>query len=307
MAVSLSADLIRDRRWKIQVAILLGAILFGFLPVLVELATLWVSRADYSHGFLVLAFAAYLLYLRRSSFPKYIVRWPDAWGVPFFAVAILLFLVVGRVNIAKEWVQAAALTLSLAGVAVMYCGRWKGLRWALPGLLFLPLAFQLPYQVEQSLSLKLRAIATSGSNFAFQTIGLPSYTEGNVIVIDETRLGVEEACSGLTMLLAFVALALAISFLYTSRHKIDRVMVFLAAVPIAILCNIIRIVVTGLVYHAGWKWLGDVLIHDLAGWLMMPMALGFMWLMLKLIDWVTEPMVRVSTEEALGLRLRGTT
>ena len=258
-------------------------------------------------GFLVLAFAGYLLYLRRNRFPQTIVRWPDAWGVPFFVVGIVLFLVVDRINIAKEWVQAAALTLSLAGVAVMYCGRWKGLLWALPSLVYLPLAFQLPYQVEQALSLKLRAIATSGCNFVFQTLGLPSYTEGNVIVIGETRLGVEEACSGLTMLLAFVALALAIALLYESRPWIDRLMVFLAAVPIAVLCNVIRIVVTGLVYHAGWQSLGDLLIHDLAGWLMMPMALGLMWLMLKLIDWVTEPMARVSTEEALGFPLRGTT
>jgi hypothetical protein len=41
-----------------------------------------------------------------------------------------------------------------------------------------------------------------------------------------------------------------------------------------------------MVYIAGWRQLGDLIVHDLAGYLMMPLALGFLWLELKLIDWL---------------------
>ena len=62
-------------------------------------------------------------------------------------------------------------------------------------------------------------------------------------------------------------------------------------------CNIGRIVVTGLVYHAGWKELGDFVVHDLAGWLMMPFALALVWLEFKLIDWIIVPVEFASMEE----------
>ena len=212
-----------------------------------------------------------------------------------------IVLVQERINYAKEWSQPAGLTLALAGIAVMFCGRWAGLKWAVPALMFLPLAFKLPARIEQTATFRLRGIATEWGNYAFQTLGFPSYFEGNVIVIGETRLFVDRACSGLSMVLAFVALAGAIAMLYRARPWIDRMMIFAAALPIAVFCNILRIVVTGLFYHMGWTKLADAVVHDLAGWLMMPLALGMLWLLVKLIDWMTEPIDRVSMTEALGL------
>jgi len=296
-----SRDVLCSRPWQLAVGGVLVAIAFAFHGALYELGRLWLTNADYSHGFLVVAFVAYLLWKRRDRFPATIARWPDPWGVPFFVVAGVVYVLADKFNIAREWLQAFAVMLALAGVVVMFCGRWKGLRWAWPAFLFLPMTFPLPYLVEQTVSLELREIATQGANFAFQTFGLPSYTEGNLIVIGETRLAVAEACSGLSMLLVFVALSTAVVFLYQSRPLLDRMFVLAAAVPIAVLCNIIRIVATGLIYHAGWTELGDAIVHDLFGWMMMPLALGFMWGVLKVLDWLVEPVDRLSTGDALGL------
>ncbi|OWK43550.1 exosortase/archaeosortase family protein [Fimbriiglobus ruber] len=304
MPATPSREVIRSRGWQLAVGVVLLALGFAFSGVIVELVTLWSKRADYSHGFLIVPFVGYLLWSRRAQFPPTIRRWPDPWGLPLFLAAAVVFVAADRVNIAKEWAQAFALVTALAGVVVMFCDRWRGLRWAAPGLAFLPLAFQLPDRVERQVSLKLREVATDGANFGFQTLGLPAYTEGNVIAIGETRLGIEEACSGLSMLLAFVALSAAIAVLYKSRPVLDRVMIFVSAIPIAVLCNVLRIIVTGLVYYAGWKQLGDMIVHDLAGWLMMPVALVFMWVELRILDWVIEPVETLSTGEALGLPVR---
>jgi exosortase len=268
--------------------------------VAAELADLWTTRADYSHGLLVVPFAGYLLWSGRGHFTTG-GRWPDPWGLPFVLAAAGLYLFADRTNYAKEGSQAFALVLALAGVAVMFCGRWAGLRWAGPGLAFLVLAFPLPHGVEQTLSFRLRSVATEGANFAFQTLGLASYTEGNVIAVGETRLEVENACSGLSMLLVFVAVAAAIALLCRSRPLFDRGLVLASGVPVAVACNVARITATGLVYHAGWTDLGDAVVHDLAGWLMMPVALGLIWAELRLVDWVTEPAERVGAGEVLRL------
>lgn len=303
MPLPLSRDVVRSRNWQIGLGAVLLAVVAAFALVLLELVTLWVTKADYSHGLLVVGFAGYLLYSRRSLFPERL-KWPDPWGIVFFGMSATLYITAERTNFAKEGVQAIGLVIALAGVVVMFCGRWKGLLWAWPALVFLPLSFPLPFRVEQTISSRLQTIATEGGNYVFQTLGLASYAEGNVIVIGETRLGVEKACSGLSMLLAFLALSAGIALAYRSRPIIDRVLVLLFALPIAIVCNVIRIVVTGLVYHAGWTQLGDLIVHDLAGWLMMPLALGFVWLELKLIDWVIVPEDTVSTAQALNLPTR---
>lgn len=283
-----SSTIVRSRGWQFGVLAVLAGIGFAFSGALVDLGQLWTRKADYSHGLLAAPFAVYLLWLRRDLFPA-VIRWPDVMGLPLFVVAAGLFFGAGRLNFAKEWLQALAVVVALAGVVVMFCGRWGGLKWAWPALAFPVLAFELPYRVEATLSLKLRELATAAGNAVFQLVGLPSYSEGNVIVIGDTRLGVEQACSGLSMLLTFVAVTAAVSLLARSRPVADRVFVFLSAVPIAVICNIGRIVGTGLVYHAGWTEFGNLIVHDLFGWLMMPVALGMIWAEFRIIDWLLVP------------------
>ena len=63
------------------------------------------------------------------------------------------------------------------------------------------------------------------------------------------------------------------------------------AIPIALIVNIIRITVTGLLYLAVGpeneyvKHLG----HDWAGYFMMPLALGFLWVELQFLERLTIP------------------
>ena len=286
-----------DRVWQALVLGVTALMLLVFYNGVLDLLNQW-TKADYSHGFLVPPFAAYLLWRRRNLIPESI-GYPDVWGVPFFAVAAVLSLrEVADFNYGKELARGFAIVLGFAGIATMFFGRWKGLKWAWPGLVFLLLALPLPFTAEVQLSNRLRLIAAKGGTYVLQLLGFPTYNTGTVIHIGTTELGVAEACSGLSMLLAFVALAVAIAFLCPpSRPKWDRLAIVASSIPIAVVCNIGRIVVTGLVYHAGWKELGDFVVHDLAGWLMMPFALALVWLEFKLIDWIIVPVEFASMEE----------
>jgi exosortase/archaeosortase family protein len=118
--------------------------------------------------------------------------------------------------------------------------------------------------------------------------------------VGPARLDVQAPCSGLSMLLAFVALTAAIALLCPpSRRPVDRWVVFASSIPIAVFCNIVRIVVSGLVLVAGWKEAFDLIVHEYAGYAMMPLALGLVWLEFRLIDWLLVPVVRMSREEVV--------
>ncbi len=307
------ADVVRSKAWQRTVAVLLVGVGFAFHQGVIDTVRVWATQADYSHGFLVPFVAAYLLYLRRHQFPP-LVEWPEPWGLAPLVAGAAISTFAGTYNYAKEFGQGIGLILALTGVVLIVLGR-PGLRWAWPGLAFLVFMVKMPDRIEILFAFKLRQIATQASNFLLQMLGYSSYIGGpggTVISIGEVHIGVAWACSGLSMLLTFVAMGAAFALLMTKRPTSDRLLVFASSIPIAIISNILRITATALVYIAAdnkdnfWKWLGDKIVHDLAGWLMMPLALGFMWLLLKTVDWLfvvppppeRDDVLRVATQSA---------
>jgi exosortase len=130
----------------------------------------------------------------------------------------------------------------------------------------------LPYRFQTALGGTLQRAATQASTYVLQTAGIPAVAEGNVILLSEIRVGVVEACSGLTMLVTFFALATALAIL-VPRSWLEKAIIIASAIPIAILANVVRIAVTGALYEANQDELAQSMFHTLAGWLMMPLGL----------------------------------
>jgi exosortase/archaeosortase family protein len=57
------------------------------------------------------------------------------------------------------------------------------------------------------------------------------------------------------------------------RPRLDKCVIFLSAVPIALLMNVIRITVTVFLFQYADAETARIVFHDVAGWVMMPMAL----------------------------------
>src|SRR5262249_37431723 len=148
-----------------------------------------------------------------------------------------------------------------------------------------------PYQFDVLLTFPLRRVATLASTWTLQTLGVPALSRGNIIVLDGIDVGVVEACSGLGMLMTFFALSTAVA-LVIQRPRFDKVVVFLSAVPIGVLMNVVRISVTVLLYQTAGRRLAEVVFHDVAGWVMMPLALVVLWLELL---WLGRLWLRVET------------
>src|SRR5262249_50290096 len=153
------------------------------------------------------------------------------WSVPVLAAGVAMRLPAGTLNYALEWLEGGSLLITLAGLCLLLGGA-PALRWAWPAIAFLAFMFPLPYRLEILLGVQLRHIAAGASAYVLQTLGFAAVAEGNSILLDSGRVGVEEACSGLSMLMTFVALSTAVVFVF-ERPLPDRIVILLSSIPIA--------------------------------------------------------------------------
>jgi exosortase len=272
-------DINNPRNLKITSVGLAAAILWSYWPVLGEMAQKWAQDPQYSHAYLVPLFAAYLLWFRRSLIDTDV--WGPSWlGLPVLLVGVLMRL--GGAFVFFDWLEAVSFLPILAGTVLMLAGP-KALRWAWPTIAFLGFMIPLPYRLETALSLPLQTIATTVSTYVLQTLGRPAFAEGHIIVLNDVRIGVVEACNGLGMLLLFFAMATAVAIV-VRRHPIEKAVIVATAPLVAIAANVVRIVVTCFAHEYLNSHWADLFFHDLAGWLMMPFALGLLGLELYLMS-----------------------
>jgi exosortase len=262
----------------LALAVPLGCMLWAFWSTFTDLAQTWNTNPQYSHGFLVPVFAAVLLYLRRTRLDPAALQ-PSWWGVLLLAAGLGLRLFGAFYYYLA--LDSFSIVPCVAGLVLLVGGR-AAWRWAWPAILFLSFMIPLPYRVATALSGPLQSLATVSSTFVMQVFGLPALAEGNVILLNDHRIGIVEACSGLRMLVVFFALSTAV-VLVIRRHWIDKVLILASAVPIALISNIFRVTITGAMYEAGYSEMANSFFHDFAGWLMMPLALGLLWIELKVL------------------------
>jgi exosortase len=258
-------------------AVVLLVVLWAHWTALGEAADRW-DDPEYSHGYLVPGFALLLLWLRRETLNRSALR-PEWWGLGLVAAAAGMRLYGAYYRF--EWLDQIALLPALAGVAVVV-GGLAALRWCWPAIVFLFFMIPLPHTVAKGLAEPLQRIATESSTFLLQTFGRPAVAESTLIRLNEVELNIIEACSGLRMLMIFFALSTAVAILIR-KPLWERLLVCVSAIPIALAVNILRITATGILHEVAGKEVADAVFHDLAGWLMMPIALVFLGLELKLL------------------------
>ena len=264
----------------IAVALLGASLLWAYWPALLAMERKWAEDPRYSHGYLVPLFSLYLLWSRRDRLGSTPYR-PSWWGVAAVVAGMAAMLAGTRYFFG--WIESASLLPCLTGL-VLLAGGQPALRRARPSIAFLIFMIPLPYRVEMALGAPLQGLATACSTYALQTLGLPALAEGHVILLsNHVRLGVAEACNGLGMLVMFLAYATAAA-LVVRRPALDRALLALSAVPIALGANVARIVVTGVLESTAGHQVAGLVYHDLAGWLMMPLALATLWAELHLLS-----------------------
>jgi len=143
-----------------------------------------------------------------------------------------------------------------------------------------------PNPITNYVGLTLQRYATSSAVFCLEVIGYEIVQEGNIIRIgDDVRVAVLEACNGLRMITAFFVIS-GLVVLLVDRKWWEKLIVLLSSLPIALLCNTIRLAITAMFFTVlkGEYW--EDVFHDFGGYAMMPLALAAivaeLWLLTKL-------------------------
>jgi len=254
----------------------------------------WATDPHYAHGYLVPGFVLALFWFQRDRL-QHLPRAPHWSGLLWLALALAMRL--SGAYIFVGWLEGASLLPAVAGFCVLTRG-WNFLRWTWTATAFLIFMVPLPYRVEGALAGPLQRIATQCSTYALQLLGIPALAAGTVIHLGEVELNVVEACSGLSMLFTFFAMTTGL-VLVVPRPWFETIVLVASAAPIALIANTTRITVTGVLHATAGPRLANLVFHDLAGWLMMPLALGLLKLELILLTrlWVVPSAASQSADQ----------
>jgi len=268
-----------DRRF-LTIALPLSALalVWAYWTSLADMAWRWSHDPQYAHGYLVPGFAAVLLWLRRDRLAA--GRLEPCWhglAVLAFGIGLRLF----GAYFHYVWLDAVSFLPCLAGLWLLIGGK-TAWRWGWPAVAFLGFMVPLPYGFSLSMAAPLQRLATIASTFSLQTLGMPAVADGNVILLEEVEVNVVEACSGLRMLVVFFAFATAVA-LIVKRPLWEKLFLLVSAIPIALVVNVLRITATGVLYELVNGQVAKLVFHDLAGWLMMPVALAILGLELQFL------------------------
>ena len=265
-----------QRQSLMLVVALVAMLLFSYWPGLVRAKESW-NNPQYSHGWIVPLFSLVLLFWWRQP-TRPVSGSARLAGLGLLVASLAMRLLVARYRIIT--IDMYTFVPALAG-AVLLGGGWSMFRWAWAPVAFLIFMYPLPDEATRYLLGPLQTLATMVSTYAIQTLGVDAIREGNQIVVGEHHLGVVDACSGLRMLTIFIALSVAIVMLGELAWY-ENLVILASAIPIALAVNAIRITLTGVMYTIDPE-LAEKIFHDWAGYFMMPLALGMLYLVQKLL------------------------
>ena len=256
--------------------VLLVVVGYSHRAALLSLAHAW-SNPDYGHGPFVPLFSLYLLWHRRTMVESFPAK-GSWWCVPFFALSAAIS---GLAVYFHYSIDGYALFPLLIGLTLLM-GNWRALHWAWPSIVFLVFMMPLPGFVVPMLSGPLQGISTKGSIYVIQVLGIPAVAEGNVINLATQKVDVADACSGIRMLMLFLAVCVGAAMVL-QLEVWERLVIAFSAIPIAIISNIARVTIAAILSELVGLW-AEKGFHDYVGWIMMIFALMMLWAEMKLLS-----------------------
>jgi exosortase len=256
------------RTHEIVVAcVLAGAVFWMYGGIVSSLARQWASDDNYSHGFFVVPLALYFAWERRADLKSAPIH-PSSLGVLLIAGSLGVLL--GGLLGAELFLTRISLVGVIAGIVLYVWGR-EHLRLLAFPIAFLLLMIPLPTIIFNQIAFPLQLLASRAGETVISLAGIPVVREGNVLQLPSQTLEVAEACSGIRSLVSLIMLAIVLGH-FTERRLGRKVLIALAAIPIAILANAARVAGTGLASELISPAVAEGFLHTFSGWLLFVVA-----------------------------------
>lgn len=272
--------------------------LLGLLFVALHRNFLWRSLLislednDWSHALLVPVIGAYYLFQNRGRLMQLDSR-VCGWGLPIMLMGMISYAF-SIYPVRNDMFQGYSMIIGLFGLVLFVLGpKMMTVLWF--PIFYLGFGVKVSQKLWEMIALQLQTIASISSTALLNVIGLgldlEASVRGNTIDIwhqgmkIDPPMNVAEACSGLRMLMAFLALGVAMAFLMP-RAWWQRAIMVLMTLPIAVAVNVGRVTTLGILHvYAPEYAKGD--FHIFVGMLMLIPAAG----LFLLLGWVLEKII----------------
>ncbi len=236
------------------------------------------GQENWQHGYAIPLFSLYLLYSRRDELLAICRRtfWPalPAMALCFAGQMIAVYWV------HNDWLRGLCMIGMLFNMVLFLAGP-KMIRITWLPILFLIFSLPLPGRLYTSLSLPMQNLAARGAVLTLRLFQVNITNSASTLELVSRsgqlrELAVAEACNGMKLLTAFMAIGVAAAYLDV-RPMWHRLILVAAAMPIALFCNIIRVALTCWMTYIDKAELGQGLMHTITGLVMLLPAFGMLW------------------------------
>jgi len=252
------------RLFNIVIGIGLVTIFFSTFFRLVDYG--WKS-ADYTHAYFILPISLLLIWGKRKELhasgdsPQKTGTAPISAGWVIFALGILAYIY--SVLNAFMFLEATSFVLVMWGIFKLRLTK-ESFSFMLFPLAYLVFLIPPPSIVIDSLTFPLKKIASIGSCWVLSVFHLPVELYGVILKVGGHELFIADACSGFRSIVTLLALgAVYVYFQDTTNWK--KWAIFAFVVPIAIIANIFRICLTGLIAYRWGSEKAEGFFHDFSG------------------------------------------
>ena len=250
-----------------------------YSQVIYKLILDWSTNDNYSHGFMIPFISFYLIWQRRKIILDTCTT-PSNWGISLI-VFNLIFFIITYIG-AEQFTMRLSMILTILSLSIYLFG-WKFTKIYFSPVAYLIFMIPIPAIIWNKIAFPLKIFATTMAVDAIQFLKIPAYQEGNIIFLANTTLEVVDACSGIRSLTSLLALSAAFA-LVSSHSRIGKWILFLSAVPIAILTNIFRLTSTAALARYYGPQVAQGFLHDTSGILVFCLA----FLLLYGIHWTLD-------------------
>ncbi len=260
-----------------QIILILGGFCFLYAHAIQTLISDWSVDPNFSHGFLIPPIALYMVWVNKHRLAKLTPK-PSNQGLVVIVLGMLIHLA-GHAG-AELFLMRFSMIVTLAGIIIFLLG-WQFLKAMAIPLVYLIMMIPIPGILWNKIAFPLQLFAAKLSGELIQIIQIPVFREGNILHLSNTSLEVVDACSGLRSLTSLIALTSIFAYL-APFTILKKWILFLSAVPIAVVVNVIRLTITAaMAYHISPD-TAHGFLHDMSGLIIFGGALALVYLVFNI-------------------------
>lgn len=240
-------------------------------PTLVFLWQRWTRNIWYNgHGIFVPLLVGFLAYhaLRRTPVKS---EPPSAWGFALVVPGLAMIAIDSAIR--TQLLAAFGLLVCLPGLSLLLLGPARTRVLLFPCFLAF---FMLPIPAGFKVVIHgvLRQFTATHAANVLELLGKPAFNEGTHLFLPHGTFVVVEECSGFSALYAAVTISLVLAYLSDSKRR--RLILLLAPWPLAMACNVARIVILALLAESQGFGILETPIHELSGYVTFLATLGLL-------------------------------